>query len=1145
MSYDLHLRGGPCHTAYVSTDVASETLAGAGLVARTPTRWTTTSNEPWLEVYLSRVAQGPGADALDGPHTQVNLITCHPRPLDHRTMAIVQRVAAELGWEIHDPQLDRRWRDGGPSLALAHLPSEAPTVDHVPGENAKGIVVSLAWREPDQLVVGYRDTVVGGPCGVDLRRADGTSLQGWEDAHPPAVVSADGRRLAMIESDSKELRVVPLDGGAPQRWPVRAAAWLPDWPTALVATTRPPKMRRTTTSITDLPPERAQRLRELERSSSARLVVIDVSDGSIHPLAHVELEGESFHGGAHSVVSGDGEHLLFATENVVHVFSLSDGNLRWRHRYLGGVLTAFAATACGRAFALAGICAADPPGRVVMLDAQDGRVLVSHSARTLGTASYVDALAFHPSGWLASGLGNGSFVEISMHGEVRARSVLRGAVKAIAFSDDGAAWAAGSRSEGFVRLGFPPAASSSRPRSAYERCSAEERATRIRAWRFEAQPLQWLTDVDAILAHTSLSPTAKADRLAAVRNVEGLAALAREKGPVDVLTLAMARSATRAGEHLPASCHAFVGAALASPRLNEDERRELAEAVAEPERDEVLLAPLPVPAWARFGLACSKERAAVALVEMIHAWPKGIWSTLRKRDRLSVPSTSADFWAKASASLLALGDAAVAPLAAALESPSPHRRFLEEHLAILRAQASATSAEDDPALVDVERMRAVLEKPKLSARERTKVAIAAVGTTIALDGPAHVTLAYLALLETVHRVLSEAGKTYEAWQATRRYDHFLDAPAYDVRRAAAHGALAHAHHIHKPEHALRRVLAALEDVPATEALKHRALRKLPAAESLTLLDRCDRLAENAPDRWHARSLRAERLSTLGRHAEAEVVYRELWGAPATGELAVLVASAGRALLQRGHASPPLAELVERCGTHPDVDVREQVHLATLDALLRISPEQAALVASDMAARLKAEDDVCRDAWTAALQLQRARAALARGGEDRVARASEHLGSLPEISREVRDDSCVGRQLVSSTRALATELCELAPATAATLVEWVLAGPSFNPRRDERYRLLLVLGDARTALGEEQGAAEAWAPLEAYKNSVLPHALLFGELLVRRVRTAPTPGQAKKHLARLEKHLGHVEAAQPLIAQAQAWVATRPSRSRKR
>jgi WD40 repeat protein len=134
---------------------------------------------------------------------------------------------------------------------------------------------------------------------------------------------------------------------------------------------------------------------------------------------------------------------------------LDGGEPRWVHPPNGkfvGHWYAAAASHCGQLVAFGGSHWHDDPNLLV-LDAADGTVRLALDTRSFGTRAPVRALAFHPDGWLAVGLGDGQVRQVTLGGAIVAYRGIAGSLAALAFTPDGSALLVGGASlQGLRRI---------------------------------------------------------------------------------------------------------------------------------------------------------------------------------------------------------------------------------------------------------------------------------------------------------------------------------------------------------------------------------------------------------------------------------------------------------------------------------------------------------------------------------------------------------------------------------------------------------------------------------------------------------------------------------------------------------------------
>ncbi len=113
MSYDLHIRADAAYSQAVTLERVAALLAGLpavrGQLFSDPDRDLHMNLDPaWV------AAEQPGVWLPSSPAGQINVISCHipysklhDDASDDSYFILAQQIAAALGWEVYDCQLDR------------------------------------------------------------------------------------------------------------------------------------------------------------------------------------------------------------------------------------------------------------------------------------------------------------------------------------------------------------------------------------------------------------------------------------------------------------------------------------------------------------------------------------------------------------------------------------------------------------------------------------------------------------------------------------------------------------------------------------------------------------------------------------------------------------------------------------------------------------------------------------------------------------------------------------------------------------------------------------------------------------------------------------------------------------------------------
>jgi hypothetical protein len=378
----------------------------------------------------------------------------------------VHRLAAALGCSVAPPGEDWCWRPARPAPQrwAAHAPAPARRAARwVATARVPGPARSLALTAGGTAVVAY-DPPRGATTPPVVQVRGGADLEEILDEYSglaaPVAIAADASRFAAIDQDWASrggklppgIRLLGLgDDGTDQRWSIGGLfGWLPGVPPRLVALTRHPFMRRT-------PPAgpAAATLAALERGDAIRAVVADPAAGSVSALAASKVLDDTLYQEPNLAVAGGTGTVVVASCHHLTGLPLDGGEPRWVHPPTGTFVShwyAAASSTCGRLVAFGGNHWHDDPNLLV-LDAADGTVWYALDTRSFGTRAPVRALAFHPDGWLAVGLGDGQVRHITLTGAVVAYRGIAGSLAALAFTPDGAALLVGGASlQGLRRI---------------------------------------------------------------------------------------------------------------------------------------------------------------------------------------------------------------------------------------------------------------------------------------------------------------------------------------------------------------------------------------------------------------------------------------------------------------------------------------------------------------------------------------------------------------------------------------------------------------------------------------------------------------------------------------------------------------------
>jgi len=702
MGFDLLLQSDAENSGFCDVELAARLLPALGLRAVSSVHWVFESPSEWMELYLGQVEVGPGIGGDARPITdgRFNQASCHPKPVSPRTLALVHSFAQSLGWSIFDGQNNLFWRDALPApMAVSPIDvkrAEDPTT--IAKDDWTGWGAALREATGGAWWVGHQ---TDSGIGNFIERRSGSALtleERREGASASLALSADQTRVLTGASENEQwlaLRTLGTETRPGIRYPLRpSAAWLPDWPQAFVALTR--SRRYLGAPLAGSDHAVAQALIHLEKEQ-ARLVIVDPEADQVYPLRPDELLHDGSYGISKLIVSGDGESAVVLMAEALHVFSLSTGELRWRIQSIHehSQFRAVATSACGRWLAVGGLAPPRNPECLRVFECHSGKLVLALSREALGhPASSVSALAFHASGWLAVGIGDGAVLLVYPDGRTREAAVLRGEVKCFAFSRDGKALLAAGTHPGVLQIPIPQEEQLAALPTLATKTTAQRQAC-VRSWQFADMEPVWSTRLEEILHHSSLSPSQKAERLAQLENIDAILSRLAEARPKDEFetwtvlhTLALrakARNIFLEPNYYP----------LVESKLNEvsegyrlDTMSLVIDVVAPERRDALVLANLEPPAWARFGLA-SPDAAARVLVETIAAWPRGIYSDLKKRFHpleYAFGYDAKQFWQRANDALIRLGAAALPHLDGALASPCQNRKCFRQRVIALRSR---------------------------------------------------------------------------------------------------------------------------------------------------------------------------------------------------------------------------------------------------------------------------------------------------------------------------------------------------------------------------------------------------------------------------------------------------------------------------
>jgi hypothetical protein len=321
--------------------------------------------------------------------------------------------------------------------ATAREPGAIVAKGTVPYVNALAVI-------GDELVVGHHEGFQTSPGGVTVRRlADFAVVRQTTGSFGPIVPIGDAW-----------LTHGPLWAGR------RASAHLLD-PSTLACRTRLPvcapfAVVDAERFIAQAPARDAVAPRELAADpalvreswvalpAAGGLVEIDVRRKQTKVLA--ATQGLDLFRAA---VLSPGRDVLYAATDFGRTFALrlADGAVLWERPGVDNVVTwsqhALALDAAGGLLATAGFSGTGPD--LIVLDARTGqaqtqlalRELIDGARLSKARTNRVEALAFHPSGWLAASTNGGVVAELHATGEVTAfRAATRG-ISALSFNPDG------------------------------------------------------------------------------------------------------------------------------------------------------------------------------------------------------------------------------------------------------------------------------------------------------------------------------------------------------------------------------------------------------------------------------------------------------------------------------------------------------------------------------------------------------------------------------------------------------------------------------------------------------------------------------------------------------------------------------------
>jgi hypothetical protein len=357
----------------------------------------------------------------------------------------------------------------------AQVPDDVPTelapsgrrvMRWTASHDVPGAARSLGIAVDGTAVVAYDPPrgVSGAPMvqvrtGIDLERVVAT----YPGVGAPVAVSPDGKRFVGADTSWSSrvsklphgARIVELgDGSEGVRWSLSSLfGWLS--PTDLVALTRHPFGRKS-------PPAgpAAETLDALEAAAGPQVVVADVATGRVTPHSAAPVLGETIYVQP-NLAAVDGLAVVASCHRLIGV-PLDGGPPRWVRPPEGddfhfvGHWYASASSACGRFVAFGSNHWKDHPNLLVV-EATTGQPLLAVDTRSFGTDAAVRALAFHPTGWLAVGLGDGQVRHVTLAGSVLAYRGLPGSLSTLAFTPGAEALLLGGASQrGLRRIELTP-----------------------------------------------------------------------------------------------------------------------------------------------------------------------------------------------------------------------------------------------------------------------------------------------------------------------------------------------------------------------------------------------------------------------------------------------------------------------------------------------------------------------------------------------------------------------------------------------------------------------------------------------------------------------------------------------------------------
>lgn len=659
MGYDLFIRAERAHTTYATLDHVRPLFVQCGLVPNGK-HWRL-EDGTWMEVYLAVVTEGlSGGDALPGDGLRFNEIQCHPRPLGLQTLSIVMRIAARLGWEVFDPQRGLRLRDAGTApLEPGFGRAERGEVVRIGKDHWASRANGICFVDEDRALVSFHDGAASGR-GRGFDERIGPQLA-WsrriDDAGEPTP-SPDRRWLLVPGPYADKLqREATVDLRDPtslevlRSFSLYAPAWLPDRSSTFVA---------------------------LEvRESSIGLVAVDAETGALSPFEpHVIIGADRDYAITRLAVTADGLHVAVVATTWLHVFSTRTGRFVRRERLH---VTHVADIASHRDVTAFVALPAKDGDAILLVQLETGRILGRWSLTALGSTSYPYSAAFHPSGWLAVGFSSGDLLVLGLDGSARRFTAAKGSIGALAFTPDGNALLAAGATDGVLRV----------PLTADERSTEGSSPPALVdspvAFSFRDQPPILPTDVSTLLQCRADRETQVA-RLLALPDVDTTLANAAGTNPGAELLLALARRAHMLGRMLDARWAPAVTSLV--ERVKPEDLPWIREIVAvTPDAFRVIFARRDEPIWDRF-TALQTPEALALLVEIIRALPKGAFTKLKASgDKLTEYRngySAADLKARAIATLVSYGAAAIPVLEAALVGRFPTRTWIEEALVALR-----------------------------------------------------------------------------------------------------------------------------------------------------------------------------------------------------------------------------------------------------------------------------------------------------------------------------------------------------------------------------------------------------------------------------------------------------------------------------